>query len=385
MKAIRAFLLPIAFYSARAVILFDTGDPNVNTSAPTGDLAGSGWQYEGYWNGFIGTPIAPSFFIAAAHIGGSIGDSFVYQGVTYSTVKSISLSGSDLLIWQVNGTFPSFAPLYTNQDEVGKGLVDFGHGTQRGDAMYLNGSQTGWAWGPADGRQRWGQNTVSDVVSYSGHDLLYSTFDEAGQPGNGPNECHLSSGDSSGGVFINDGSAWKLAGINYAVDDLYSAPDPNTAFTAAIFDARGYYTTDDHVNFTLISGPDPVPTGFYCSRISSEIAWIESVIDPNGDWNGDGVPNLLGYALVLNEPPRPGRGAIQGGAAGGFLSITYRKITDAANLQYQVQESTDLVSWEPVTPQEQVIDTQGNVQTIKASVPIADNARLFLRLRITQS
>ena len=364
--------------------MFDTGDPAVNTSAPTGALSGSGWQYEGYWNGFIGTPIAPNFFIAAAHIGGSIGDSFVYQGVTYSTVKSFSLNGSDLLIWQVNGTFPSFAPLYTNQDEVGKGLVDFGHGTQRGSAIYLNGNQTGWAWGPADGRQRWGQNTVSDVVPYSGHDLLYSTFDQTGQPGNGLNECHLSSGDSSGGMFINDGSAWKLAGINYAVDDLYTDPDPNTGFTAAIFDARGYYTTDDNVNFTLISGPNPVPTGFYCSRISSEIAWIESVIDPTGDLDGDGIANLMEYALALNPIVSDVTGLPAVGKEGNFVTLTYSKVTTATDLTYVVQQSSDLVAWQTANAQSQVLATNGNVQTIKAKVDIGTQSQLFLRLQVTR-
>src|ERR1700726_988435 len=137
LKTVAAVVL-IALSSARAVILFDTGDPTVNTAAPTGDLANSGWQYEGYWNGFIGTPIAPNFFIAAAHIGGSVGNSFVYQGTTYTTVRSFSQSGSDLLIWQVSETFPSFAPLYLDQDEIGMGLVVFGHGTQRGSEIYLD-------------------------------------------------------------------------------------------------------------------------------------------------------------------------------------------------------------------------------------------------------
>ncbi len=380
-----AVILLAAVSNAGAVILFDTGDPSANTTAPTGALANSGWQYEGYWNGLIGTPIAPNFFIAAAHIGGSPGNIFVYLGVNYTTVQSYSVSGSDLLIWQVSGTFPSFAPLYTNQDEVGRGLIDFGRGTQRGSEIDLNGTARGWAWGASDGAQRWGQNTVTDVIPFAGHDLLYSTFDEPGQPGNGPNECHLSSGDSSGGMFVNDGNSWKLAGINYGVDDLYTAADASTRFNAAIYDARGYYTTDDEVTFTLITGADPVPTGFYCSRISSEIAWIESVIDPNGDWNGDGVPNLLAYALFLNQPPSNGRGAVQVSAGSGSVSITYRKITGANNLQYQIQQSSDLVSWETVTTQDQVMETQGNVQTIQASVPMGNNGQLFLHVVITQS
>src|SRR5262249_10283218 len=156
---------------------------------------------------------------------------------------------------------------YPNQNEIGKGLIVFGRGTQRGSAMFLNGTLRGWAWGPSDGVQRWGQNNVSGIVPYNGHDLLYSTFDEPGQPGNGANECHISVGDSSGGMFINDNGIWKLAGINYAVDDLYMTADPKTSFTAAIFDSRGYYMSNDNgATFTQITGSNPVPTGFYCSR-----------------------------------------------------------------------------------------------------------------------
>jgi len=44
---------------SRAVILYRTADPAANTTAPAGDLAGSGWQFEGIFGGFLGTPIAP--------------------------------------------------------------------------------------------------------------------------------------------------------------------------------------------------------------------------------------------------------------------------------------------------------------------------------------
>jgi len=373
-------LLLLAIPSARSVILFDTGDPTANTTAPTGDLANSGWQYEGNWLGLIGTPVASNFFIAAAHIGGAVGDIFVYQGVSYTTVKSFSQTGSDLLIWQVNGIFPSFAPLYTKEDEVGQGLIDFGHGTQRGSEIYLNSTLRGWAWGPVDGVQRWGENNVFSVVPYSGHDLLYSTFDQSA----GPNECHLSTGDSSGGMFINDGGIWKLAGINYAVDDLYTGPDPSTHFVAAIFDARGYYMSDDGTTFTQITGDNPVPTGFYCSRISSELGWIESVIDPTGDPDHDGMPNLLEYALHSNPIVSDASNLPQVGREDNFLTLTYTQVTTATDISYVVEQSSDLVSWTTANAQTETIGTNGNVETIEAKVDVTDTNVLFLRLRVTR-
>ena len=35
---------------SKAVILYGTDDPSVNTTAPTGELAGSGWQYQGVFS-----------------------------------------------------------------------------------------------------------------------------------------------------------------------------------------------------------------------------------------------------------------------------------------------------------------------------------------------
>ena len=65
--AIRRVLLPTgvaALFAAttvpcRAVLFFETADPEHNTEAPTGELSGSGWQFQGHWLSFPGTPIAP--------------------------------------------------------------------------------------------------------------------------------------------------------------------------------------------------------------------------------------------------------------------------------------------------------------------------------------
>src|SRR5436309_2342142 len=83
--------------SAHAVILFSTADPAANTTEPGGNLAGSGWQYEGDWGQFLGTPIAPHFFISAAHIFRAA-DVFTFQSATYTIVRSSNVPGTDFLI-----------------------------------------------------------------------------------------------------------------------------------------------------------------------------------------------------------------------------------------------------------------------------------------------
>ena len=342
--------------TAPAVIFLDTGDPTANTAAPAGDLAGSGWQFEGTWGGFLGTPIAPHFFISAAHVGRA-GGNFVFQGSTYTLARSFSLPGSDLLIWQVNEMFPYFAPLYAKRDEISRHLVVIGRGTQRGGGVMLNSTLRGWLWGAWDGVERWGENDVTDVVPYNGHDLLFAAFDEHVQPNDHANESHLSSGDSGGAIFLNDSGdgLWKLAAINYAVDDLYTMPDVNSQFVAAIFDARGYYTYDG-INFTLIGGAAPVPTGFYGSRVSSELAWICSVI---------ATPQV--------------------GFEGNFLTLTYSKllVPDTA-VTYTVEQSSDLVSWSTATTQDEPGGVTGDLQIIKAKIPVGPATHLFARLRVTR-
>ncbi len=370
----------LALAPAGAVILLGTADPSANTTAPTGPLANSGWQYQGTFGGFLGTPIAPNFFITAAHIGGGPGATFTYQGVNYNLVQGFYDPFTDLVIWQVDGTFPSFAPLYTSGGETGQRLVVFGRGTQRGAEVLKNGTPRGWLWGAGDGVQRWGENVVASIVSGGPlNDYVYATFDATGSA----NEAHLSVGDSAGAVFIQDGATWKLAAINYAVDGpIYTTNTGGGAFDGALYDARDFYYRNDDNTYSLIAGPSAVPTGFYSSRIFSRLAWIYSVIDPSGDANGNGISNLVDYARSLNAPAPLGLGAPTALREPGALSIIYRRLVMAGAPQYVVQKSVDAQSWTTVAASESLVAVTGNVQTIKAQV-ILSETRAFLRVLIS--
>jgi hypothetical protein len=95
-----------------------------------------------------------------------------------------------------------------------------------------------------------------------------------------PNLADLAEGDSSGPVFINNGSGWKLAGIAAAVDGPFSTTDSGDGFEAALFDARGLYYGGSG-DWQLITGSEPVPTGFYATRVSARTAWIDSIVPPD--------------------------------------------------------------------------------------------------------
>ena len=277
--------------SAPAVIFFSTADPNFNTAAPTGSLANSGWDWVGSWAGFQGTPIGPHHFLTARHVGGNVGDVFVLSGVNYTTTGFFDDTVSDLRICEVNGTFPSWAPLYRASAEVGASFVVFGRGLTRGAEVVDETTHTlrGWQWGSGDGRLRWGQNTVGSVVnagSYWGT-LLRATFDASG----GINEAHLAIGDSSGPIFINDGGVWKLAGIAAAVDGPFNTTNAGAGFNAAIFDVRGLYAGGTG-NWSLVTGSSPVPSAFYATRISIRTSWMDGIVPPAVPDESTDVPLL---------------------------------------------------------------------------------------------
>lgn len=305
LTVVYASLLIASLTPARGVIFYSTADPSHNAAAPTGQLSGSGWQWQGHWGSFLGTPISPRHFIAATHVGGEVGQIFTLGGRIYTTTAKHADSSSDLVIWEVTPPFADWAPLNTNNTEVGKNLVVFGRGVLRGTPV-LAGALTqqtkGWLWGNHDGVLRWGENRIEDVLDADGNPqsvvisgavatgpLLRATFDA----GAGPNECALGWGDSSGAAFIKDGESWKLAGINYAVDGPYNTSATGSGFMAVVFDEGGLYKGGEN-RWTLT--PD-LPTqqsgAFYMTRISARIDWIRSII---GDPGVPPPPPILEYS-----------------------------------------------------------------------------------------
>ena len=278
---------------APAIIITGPGDGGPggvgrNTLPPTaGPFVDAGWQYTGFFGGVTGFPIDPRHFLTAVHVGdGGGGGTFNYANGTATTTNySVSLAGTlnDLAIWRLNPGEPSFtlwAPLYTRNDETTATAIQpqfmVGRGTARGAA-----TAGGWEWGPGDNRLSWGSNTADAIVPLSspGGDYLLFQFDN----NLNPNEGTYSTGDSGGAIFIRDPTdlTWKLAGINYAVE-LVHQTSGGPQYAAALYDARGYY--DD--GGQQITGLTPVPLAGVATRISSRLAFIDSVtsVPEPGTW-----------------------------------------------------------------------------------------------------
>ena len=260
-----------------ALIFYSSGSSTFNTSAPTGALSGSGWQFQGRWGSFLGTPVGPSHFLTAKHVGGTVGGIFSWNGTNYTTVGKVDHPTADLTLWRVSNRFPRFAPLYTASSEVGRSIVVFGRGLIRGaEVRVANVSPMplrGWQWGRGTGVMRWGENRVDGVVTIQRATYLAVGFDRTG----GVNEATLASGDSGGAVFIWDGGTWKLAGINYGVEADFATSASQASFRAAIFDAGGlFYGASLSQRFFIPDRPADVRAAWVATRVSAYSAWIRA-------------------------------------------------------------------------------------------------------------
>lgn len=284
-RSLAVGVLALALPYARAVLFDSTDNPAFNTTAPTGALASSGWTFQGEFGSYLGTAIAPYYFLSAKHIGGDTNWNFTMDGTNYQPIAWYDdpAPGSDLRLWRVALRLPRYAPVYAGTNEVNASMVGAGRGTQRGTEVVSGSVTNGWQWGPGDGVQRWGTNRVAAIVTGGGAQYLYATFDHGG----GPDECTVSVGDSGGGEFVWVDGVWQLAGIHYTVDGPYSTNATGPGFNAAIYDRFGLYYP---VGTNWVAYTDHMPGGFYSSRVSARYEWLTNSI-PDFDSNANGLPD----------------------------------------------------------------------------------------------
>lgn len=100
---------------------------------------------------------------------------------------------------------------------------------------------------------------------------------------------------------------------------------------------------------------------------------------PTADPDGDGIPNLLEYALGLH-PRQPSQEGLPVMVADeNFLFLTYRKAPSKPDIGWQVETSQGLDVWTPIG--DTLLGNDGPVEIRQAAVPLTGE-RAFLRLKI---
>ncbi len=264
---------------------------------PVGAYRETGAQYTGGWGAFVGTAIAPHYFITAVHVGGGVGDPFTFNGTKHTAEGVTTISGTDLAVWRVRERLPRWASLYDRRGETGKEMILYGRGCRRGRSLIFEGVMRGWQWGAADGSLSWGRNRVDSVAALPNvGEMLVFDFDRL----NGDEEGTVGSGDSGGGVFVQDGTLWKLAGVNHASGGRFSQnPTGAEPFMAALYDTRGLYqATGDGWKQLDPGATDPSPTLAFATRVSHYTAEIRTIIGARNPDNDRTPLSTRAYLLI---------------------------------------------------------------------------------------
>lgn len=344
--AAAAGLTPVA----SALVL--RGGPG-NTNPPAGMLAGSGWELIGRFEsggaqGFAATPISHCVLLTARHLGFGAGDVFSFQGRAWTVTQRVDIVRSDLALGLVAGTFPAFAPLNEETNEVGAACVLFGPGLMRGEPVAdAGGELRGWRWAASvPAGLRWGTNVVARTVTATNAfgvtgevELLAGDFVATG----GDELATWAVGDSGSPLFIATPHGWRLAGVASAVDGPFTATDDpaEAPFDAALFDAAGLWLAEPGVpRVQLPVVPGGNPTSWYASRVSPHVTRLREIIAAAGC-----APSIrLAGGRVSGEfVGAPGRGyrVESAGEAGGPWGLLVEVVAGGDG---RVPWSDDLVS-----------------------------------------
>ena len=200
---------------AHAIILQNGNQP---TAIPGSGAIGS------FGNNASCVVIAPNFIVTTRHQGYST--AIEIDGVSYTAVQQWTHSTADIRVVRIedsNSDPANLAPgtwaeLWTTAQgsEVGQEIVIGGYGV--GAGTYL-GSGYQWAPGTTVDQLRWGTNEIDSALtksSYGGGTSDVLEYDFARRP-NGT-EAAVGYADSGGGLYIEDGGTWYVAGLTRSVE-----------------------------------------------------------------------------------------------------------------------------------------------------------------------
>ncbi len=191
-------------------------------------------------------------------------------------------------------------------------------------------------------------------------------------------------------VFGNNGSVALHkavdAATNTALDGLQGPITPATARAALV-------TASDHLpvvaDYTVDIAYATWLTRFFTAAEQADLTVSGNAADPDGD----GIPNLLEYALGLsprsvdtNGLPTVGKTTINGNT---YLTLTCTQVFANTDITYMPQVSSDLATWNSGANYVATVSAQNNPDALGQTVvvrdltPLAAAGRRFIRLKVT--
>ena len=246
---VAAWVAAVMLGEAQAVVI-NTLTGAGNTSAPADD---PGWANVGVLGVGTGIYLGNNWVLTAAHVGGG---SIVLNGGTYAMLAgsgtTLTNNGApgksattDLYMFKLASTPPGLPDITIASSTAAPGaaVTMIGAGRDRGafTQWSVNTGTTPWDWTPVSSggnfagyqtlssrSMRWGTNTVDAsgiwvADGFGDVNMLATDFSDSGSPSN---EAQAAYGDSGGGVFRKNGSAWELSGTILAVAGYSGQPDP---------------------------------------------------------------------------------------------------------------------------------------------------------------
>jgi formylglycine-generating enzyme required for sulfatase activity len=124
----------------------------------------------------------------------------------------------------------------------------------------------------------------------------------------------------------------------------------------------------------------------WLARRNGRVVSVEEA-DPGADPDGNSVPNFVEYHSGVSATTnglyhRPTASLEVDGMNGRKLSVLFQRDASLADAERDFMVSTDLVTWTQANPEEEVLTTQANVETVRWSVPSETTGNLFGQLRI---
>jgi hypothetical protein len=122
-------------------------------------------------------------------------------------------------------------------------------------------------------------------------------------------------------------------------------------------------------------------------NVTSYAAWAVAHgvnLDPHADSDGDGIKNLLEYALGLDPIVASVGGLPVLGFEGDRLTMTYARRKQPTDVTYEVQITSDLIApWETTSLSDQELDDDGLFQLIKVTDATTNAPQRFIRLKVS--